>query len=146
MLDDECGGDLVDTEAAKQVQDERNLRFLREPRIAAREHHPQQVVLERVRRELFVERRNERPFRFEQPSQLGCERARGAFPPQDIQRPISRDRQEPARGILRHAAELPDLHRAAERVLDDVFGERQVVHAEDARQGRDEPAGLPSKE
>ena len=51
-----------------------------------------------------------------------------------------------ADGLLRHALDLPHLERAAERVLRDVLGEREVVHAEDAHQRGHEPAGLVAEE
>ena len=42
--------------------------------------------------------------------------------------------------------EWPHLQRAAEGVLDDVFRQREVANAEDARQGGDEPSGLPPEQ
>jgi len=45
----------------------------------------------------------------------------------------------------RYTAEFPHFQSAAEGVLNDVFRQRQVVNAENARQRGDDPAGFPRK-
>ena len=53
-----------------------------------------------------------------------------------------RCRHQPRRRVVRNSAQVPDFERPAEGVLGDILGEREVVHAEDARQRRDESARL----
>ena len=48
---DESAGDLVDAEAAQDVQHERDLRRFRQARMTARKHHAQLIVPERFLRE-----------------------------------------------------------------------------------------------
>src|SRR5882672_6734293 len=48
--------------------------------------------------------------------------------------------------IFRHAAEFPHFHRAAKGILHDIFRQREVLHAEDPRQGGDHPPCFAPKE
>ncbi len=146
MAAHEGARDFVHAEAAQDVQDQRDLRFLRQPRMAAGEHHAQQVVLDRVRGEQLLDHRHERPFAFEQPPELGCEGLRRALAPQHVERPVLGGGHQPRRRIFRHALELPDLCGAAEGVLHDVFRQRQVVDAEDPGQGGDHAPRLASEQ
>src|SRR6185312_4185963 len=73
----------------------------------------------------------------EHPRELRREGGRRALSANDIERTIFCRRHEPRGRIVRHAAHLPHLERATERVLYHVFGQRQIVHAEDARERRD---------
>src|SRR5262249_41574970 len=102
------------------------------------EHHPQQIVLDRVRKKELLDGRRERPFTLEQPPQLRGERAGRPLPPQDVERTVLRGGHEPRGGILGNPPELPHLQRAAEGVLYDVFRQRQVLDPEDARERGDE--------
>ncbi|HTV55104.1 MAG TPA: hypothetical protein VMI06_09310 [Terriglobia bacterium] len=47
MRADKRRRDFIDAEARQDVENERHLRLLRQPRLAAGEHHPQQIVLAR---------------------------------------------------------------------------------------------------
>src|SRR5262249_3693453 len=87
MAADEGGGDLVDAEAAQDIENERNLALLREARMAAREHHAQQIVLDRVRGEQFFNDRRDRPFAVEQPTEFGRKSPCCTVAPQHIERP-----------------------------------------------------------
>ena len=49
---------------------------------------------------------------------------------QNVERAVLRRRHQPRRWILRHAAELPHLECATERVLHHVLRQREVVDAE----------------
>ena len=51
-----------------------------------------------------------------------------------------------ALSVFRNAARLPHLERAAEGVLYNVFCQREVVHAEDARERGDHPSRLMSEQ
>src|SRR5262249_16444568 len=59
---------------------------------------------------------------------------------------VLRGRHEPGARVLRHAAEFPDIHRAAEGVLYGVFCQREVVDSEDTCQRRDHAPRLASEE
>jgi hypothetical protein len=143
---EERGGDLGRAEPAEHVEDQRELRVLRQLRLAAREHHPQLLVANGSRLERLVDRWRERPLALELSRQLGREGERGALAPNTVEHAVLRRRHQPGRRVLGDSADLPHLERAAERVLHDVFGEREVVHAEDAREGGDQPAGLTPEE
>jgi hypothetical protein len=142
---DECSGHLVHAEAAEDVQDQRDLGLLGKPRRAAGEHHAQLIVLDLLRGEKLLDGRGQRPFAFEQPAELGCEGAGRALAPQDVERTVFRGQHQPGRGILGHASEFPDLQRAAEGVLHDVFRQCQVVDSEDARERGDDAPRFPAE-
>ena len=119
------------------MEHERDLRFLRKPRMAAGEHHPKLIVFDRVRSKQLLDDGGERPFAFEQLPQLWREGARGALAPQDVERAVLCGGHEPRGGVFRHSAEFPHLKRTAEGVLHDVFRQREVVDSKDARQRGD---------
>lgn len=81
---DEGAGDLVDAEAAQDVEHERDLRRLGQAGMATGKHHAQLIVLDGVRRKQLLDDRSERLFRLEQPAQLRCEGARRALAAQDV--------------------------------------------------------------
>ena len=139
MRADEGAGDLVDAEAAQDVQHERDLRRFRQARMTARKHHAQLIVPERFLREQLL-------VGLEHPGQLRCERPGGALAPQRVERTVLRGSHEPRRGIVRHAPKRPHLEGAAEGVLHDVFRQRQVLDAEDARQRGDQPPRFPPEQ
>lgn len=143
---EERARDLADAEAAEDVQHEDDLRLLRQPRMAAGEHHPELIVLESLGLEHFVDDGRERPLRVEQPPELGRERPRGALAPEDIERRVLRGRHEPRGRVVRHAAELPHRERAAEGVLNDVLRQRQVVDPEDTCERRDHAPRLATEQ
>ncbi len=58
---------------------------------------------------------------------------------QQVERAMLGGRQQPSRRIFWDAAYLPDLEGAAEGVLRQVLGQRQIVDAEQARERGDEP-------
>ena len=87
--------------------------------------------------EELLDRRGKRPLAFEQPPEFGRKGARRALAAQDVEGAVLRGGHQPRGRILRHAAEFPDLERAAEGVLHDVFCQREVVDSEDARQSGD---------
>ena len=143
---DERAGDFAHAEAAQDVEHERDLRLLGQPRMAAGEHHAQLIVFDRVSSKELFDRRGERPFALEQPPQFRRERARRALAPQNVERAVLRRGHEPRGRVLRHAAEFPHFQRAAEGVLHDVFRQREVVDSEDARQRGDHaPRFAPEK-
>ena len=86
------------------------------------------------------------PLAFEQAPEFGREGARGALAAQHVERAVFRGGHQPGGWVLRHAAEFPDLQRAAEGVLDDVFRQREVVDSEDARQSGDHPPGFAAEQ
>ncbi len=114
--------------------------------MAAGEHHAQLVVPDRRVAERFGDDGGERPFALEEASELGRERARGALAPKDVERAMLRGRHQPCGRILRNAAQLPHLERAAERVLHHVLGEREVVDAEESRERGDHPSRFAPEE
>ena len=105
--------------------------------MTAGKHHPELLVANRVGGKRLVDHGRQRPLGLEQPAHLGREGARPAFAPHDVEGAVLRRRHEPRRRVLRNPADLPHFQRAKERVLDDVFGERQVVHSEDSRERGD---------
>src|SRR5215475_400826 len=128
------------------MENQGDLRLLSKAGMTAREHHPQQVIFDGVRRKDFLDDRDERPLAFKEPAKLGGERARRAPAPQDIKSAIFRRGHKPSGGILRHAAEFPHLHRAAEGILHHVFRQREVVDSENPRQGGHHPPRFTAKE
>src|SRR5437588_5578590 len=143
---DECRGDFVHAEAAEDVQHQRDLSFFGKARMAAGKYHAKLIVADALRREHFLDRRSERPLAFEQTAELGGKGARRALAPQEVERAVFCRGHQPSRGILGNAAEFPDLERAAEGVLHDVFCQREVVHPEDARERGDHAPGFAPKE
>ena len=130
----------------KILEDDRQIRSLTEPWMAAREHHAKLLVTDRVDVERFVHRRCERPFGVEQPSHFWRERERGPLTSKHVERAILGGRHQPGGRVVRHAAHPPDLERPDERVLHDVLGQRQVVHTEDSRERGDHPSRLTSEQ
>ena len=53
---------------------------------------------------------------------------------------------QPRGRVFRHALRAPHFERSRKSVLHDVLGERQIVHAEDARERRDQAPGFAAKE
>src|SRR5215467_12186388 len=114
--------------------------------MAAREHHPKLAVFDRLRFELLLDSRRERPFTLEQPPQLWCELTRGAFAAQHVERAVLRRGHEPRGRVFRHTPEFPHFQRAAEGVLHNVFCQREVMHSKNARQrGNDAPRFAPKQ-
>ena len=146
MAADERGGDFGYAEAAQNVEHQRDLRLFGETGMAAGKHHAQLIVLDGLRREDFLDRRRERPFAFKQAAEFGREGARGALAAEDVERAVFRRGHEPRRGVLGHASEFPDLERAAEGVLHDVFCQREVMDSEDARKRGDHAPRFAPKE
>ena len=113
---------------------------------AAGEHHAQLIVLDLLGGEKLLDGGGQRPFAFQQAAQFGRESAGRALASQDVERTVFRGHHQPGRGILGHAAELPDLECAAESVLHHVFRQRQVVDSEDARErGHHAPRFMPEE-
>src|SRR5262245_55542742 len=120
---------LAGAKAAEDVEHQRHLRFLGQPGMAAREHHPQLLVANRRYRKRLVYRWNERPFRLQHADDFGREHLRGTLAPHDVERTVLRDRHQPGRRILWYPTYLPHRQSATERILDDVLGEGQIVDA-----------------
>jgi hypothetical protein len=114
--------------------------------MATREHHPQLLVANRPLRERLVHRRGERRFGGQLTPQIRCKRACRSLPAQDVQRAVLRCHHQPGAGVFGHAPNLPDFERTAERVLDHVLGQREVVDSEQARERGNHPSGLVPEE
>src|SRR3984957_1516528 len=146
MAAHESAGDFIYAEPAKNIQNERYLRLLRQAGVAAGEHHAHLIVLHLVRPKQFVYDWNQRPFAVEQSAQFRGERAGGTLAAQNIERPVLGGGHQPGGGIFRHAAEAPHFQRAAEGVLYDVLCQRQVVDSEDTGEHRNHaPRFVPKK-
>src|SRR5437899_261116 len=139
---DEGAGNLVHAEAAQDVEHQRDLRRLREPRVAAGEHHAQLIVLDGVCPKQLLDGGRQLLVGLEQPAQLRRERACRALAPQYVDGAMLRGGHEPCGRIVRHPAKRPHLQRAAEGVLRHVFCQREVLDTEDARQRGDDPPRL----
>src|SRR6185437_5851128 len=63
--------------------------------------------------------------------------AKGFLAADDVEGEVAGGAHDPRGGILRDAVERPGLEGAREGFLDDVFGEVEVFHAENAGEGRD---------
>src|SRR5215831_2095924 len=85
---DEGARDLVYAEAAEDVENERDLRLLCQARLAAGEHHPKQVIFDRVGCKELFDGGSKRPLALEQAAQFQRERVRSALAPQNVERPI----------------------------------------------------------
>src|ERR1700733_14348670 len=81
---DKSAGDLVNAEATQNVENQRDLRLLPQPRMAAGKHHSKLVVLDGGRSKQFLDDGNDGPFAFKQARQLGRERTCGTLAAQDI--------------------------------------------------------------
>ncbi len=143
---EERGRDLAGAKPAEDVEDQRDLGVFGKPRMTAGKHHPQLLVADRAGGECLLDNRRARPLGLEQPAQLRRERPGRTLAAQDVERPILRGGHQPGTGILRDAARLPHLQRAAEGVLHDVFCQRQVVHPEEARERGDHAPRLAAEE
>src|SRR5215831_5320586 len=88
MAADEGARDLVYAEAAEDVENERDLRLLCQTRLAAGEHHPKQIVFNRIGCKELFDGGSERPFAIEQAAQFWRERVRSALAPQNVECPI----------------------------------------------------------
>src|SRR5215467_55704 len=128
------------------MENQGDLRLLSKAGMTAREHHPQQVIFDGVRREDFLDDRDERPLALKEPPKLRGERARRAPTPQDIKSAIFRRGHKPSGRILGHAAEFPHLHRTAEGILHHVFRQREVMDSENPREGGHHPPRFTAKE
>jgi hypothetical protein len=111
LRDEERVRDVRRRDAAYEPQRERDLRFERERRMAAREDQPQPVVGDRVGvgRAGRVGAR-----RLDQQRQLGLQRPPAAH---EVERAPPRDRRQPGAGPLRHTVACPGLQRLDIRVL-----------------------------
>ena len=78
-------GDLVHAEPAQDVKDQRDLRLLREPRMTARKHHPEQVVTDRSAK-VLVDQRHHGPLALEQAAVFRSKGARRPLAPKDVNR------------------------------------------------------------
>ena len=102
--------------------------------------------MERLRRKELLEERDTCPLTLEEPLQLGRCEAPGSLAPELVDgQPLGR-RGEPSRRVFGRGASRPHLHRAPKCLLGDVFGERQVVHAEDSNEDREQPAPFVAEE
>ncbi len=126
--------DLVDTEAAEDVEDQGELRLLWQLRLAAGEHHSEDIVLDRFRGEECLDQWRHRPFAQHVALEFRAERARGTLAAQGVEGAVLGGHHQPGLRIRRHAAVGPHLHRATKRFLGDVLGQGQVVRAEYSRQ------------
>ena len=123
--------DLGDREAADAAQGQCHPRLGGQRGVAAREDHPQPVVLQRGAVELQLH--DIRLLLHE----LGRVGGGDALVAQPVQRAAPRRRGQPRAGALRHAAAVPVDRRGHERVLHDVLRERQVA-AEAVRDRRED--------
>ena len=129
---------LAGAEAAHEAQDERRPAVVGQRRVAAREHHPQEVGalvgrllgldLGLVGRRAGVEDAR--------PDTLASERVAGA---------VAHDGEEPPLGIARQLV-APRLERGDERLLDDVLGLVDPPDAEHAHERRRHPPRLAAEE
>ena len=145
MAAHESARHFSDAEPAQDVKDESHLRRLVQARMAAREHHAQQVIPDGLRFEELLERWRQSPLALQGIAQCG-KAVRCSLPPQYVQRTVLGSRHQPGGGVARNAAERPHLECAAECFLHDILGEREVAHAEDARNGRGDPPRLAPKQ
>src|SRR5579863_3077388 len=143
---DERAGNLTSPKAADELQYEHYLRRRRKPRMAARKHHAKLIVFDADRIEDIRDRVGQGPFGLQQSSQIRRKRQGGAFAPQHVDGAIPRGLHQPGRRVFRDAAELPNLQRATEGILDDVFCQRKIMNAECPREGGDHASRLSAKE
>jgi len=143
---DESARNLTHAEAAKDVQHQRDPRVFTQPRMTAGEHHPKLIVLDRVRVEHLVDRRNQRPLALDHAGQLGGVAARCPLAAQNVDGAMLGRGHQPRGGVRGHPAELPHLDRAAEGVLYDVFCQREVVNAEEPRERDHHASGFVPEE
>ena len=135
--------DLGRRQATERAQRQRDPRFERERRVAAREDQAKAVVVDGhvvVGRDLHgVERGQLRLDRCLARQRLGLvpEPTSAA---QAVDRAVARGRRDPRPGIGRDAALRPRLERRDERVLDGFLGKIEV--AQDTDEGRDRPSLL----
>src|SRR5437762_10997535 len=101
--------------------------------MAAHEHHPQTVVRE------FLVGENRHVGRgalsLHQPDEFGFLVAENLFAPDHIQRQVAGSPHDPRGRIFRNAVKRPRLQRSGQRFLNHVFGQAEVLDAENPRQG-----------
>src|SRR5262249_2429705 len=99
---DQCAREFIHAEATKNVEHECDLRLLGEVRVTTGEHHPQQVVFNRVRRECFFNHRSERPFTFQQTSQFRREGAGCPLAAEQVKGAVFCRGHQPGGRVFRH--------------------------------------------
>ncbi len=128
------------------MQHEGHLDVLVQPRVAAREHHPELVVLERVGKKERLEPRPQRPLAFDKVADLRGEFAGGSLPAKHVDRAVLGGGRQERGVVLRHALVAPRFERVGERLLNDVLREGEVLDAKRARERSQEARCFPSKE
>ena len=126
--DEECGGDLGGREARHRAERQRDLRFLRKGRVAAREDQAEAIVgLGRVTWQC-------RPL--QQRQLLGV----AAIAAHKVDRAPAGGGHEPRPRVVGNALLRPSLERRDQTVLHDLLGNVEV--AEDPDHGSGQPPGL----
>jgi hypothetical protein len=142
----ERSSDLGRSEAAQHVQDQGELRFFGQARLAAGKHHAQLLVAHDSGRKRLVQQGRQLLLGVERAAQLRRERSRRALAPQAIQRAVLRRRHQPPGRVVGYALRLPRFQGAAQGVLHHVFRELQLVQSEQARERRDHARRLASEQ
>src|SRR5262249_36140210 len=111
--------------------------------MTAGEHHPQLAILDlRVEKQLvetcFVRRSSG--------SKLSQNAAADLVAAQGVDDLVLGAAMHPPRRVVRHPADAPRLQGVHERGLHHVFDEVEIPPTEDARQDRDQSAGLMAEE
>src|SRR5580692_2092350 len=143
---DERACNLASAKTPYELQHEHHLRRLRKPRMTAREHHAELVVLDAYRIEDLVDRIGQSPLRLQQSSQVGRKSQGRTFASHQVDGAILRGLHEPRGWVFGNTAELPNLQRSAEGVLDDVFCQREIMQAKCPREGGDHTSRFAAEE
>jgi len=126
--------DLGGRQPTEEPQRQRDLRFTSERWMATGEDQPQPLV-RHARGDRFLHGRlvlgRRRELR-----ELRCARTQGAFASQPVDRAVTRDGEDPRRGVARHAVARPAFGCRRERVLDALLGEVPVADGADERRDR----------
>ncbi len=140
-------GDFADAEAANDLQRQRHARICGQDRMTGHEHHPELVVVERLR--FAGEPR--RGWRVAISRSRLDEQDRGtrvddAFMAQTIECSVTSHAKQPRRRVGGHAAIRPLLQCGDQRILHRLLGQRQMPGADRARQRGDDLRRLPAEQ
>ena len=137
---EEGAADFRHAEAAQGLQGQRDLRLVRNARMAAHKHQPQAVVGDLLVTKNRLVRAGHGPLHHADNIILLV--VKHLLAPHHVERQVARRAHDPGGRILRHAAERPRLQGPGERLLHHVLRKAEVFDPEDARQRRDHLARL----
>src|SRR5215469_3782622 len=136
----ECVTDFGHAKTAKCFQGQRYLRFYRDHRVGAHEHHSQSIIRDFVLGKNWGFRRS--AVAFDLPRDFRCFCTKNFITPDYVEREIARRAHDPRGRIFRNAPIWPGLQSARQRFLNYIFCQSEMFDAEYSRQRSDHRSRL----